>query len=94
MASLRDVEDLIALRFRRPAPAEWSEDLDLGPSGFGLDSISLVELLLLCEERFGVPFPFTLFGEGPMTPGRILTCARIGLRRHADDTDSAKSAGS
>lgn len=39
-------------------------DLRLGAGGLGLDSIALVELLLECEERFGVPVAAELL-EGP-----------------------------
>lgn len=66
-----DVLELIAVRFRPPEPGELQTDTDLGPGGYGLDSISLVELLLVCEAHFGVPFPFTLLEEGPITVGRL-----------------------
>jgi acyl carrier protein len=69
LASLREV---LASRFREPRDGELTPDLDLGSSGFGLDSISLVELLLVCEDHFGVAFPFTLFDEGPITVGRLI----------------------
>jgi acyl carrier protein len=85
--SLDDIEDVIAARFRRPAPGELHGDLDLGPGGFGLDSISLVELLLLCEQRFGVAFPFTLFDEGPITARRLLACASAARAAGHDGRD-------
>lgn len=71
-----ELEGTLASRFRAPRPDELSDDLDLGPSGFGLDSISLIELLLICEEQFGCELPATLFDEGPLTVGRLLDRAR------------------
>lgn len=35
-------------------PADLPDNLPLGPGGLGLDSIALVELLLDCENRFGI----------------------------------------
>ncbi len=74
--SLAELHAIIASRFREPRPGELAGDADLGPAGFGLDSISLVELLLLCEEHFGVPFPFSLFDDGPMTVARLVAHAQ------------------
>jgi acyl carrier protein len=66
-----DVRTLIVHRFPAATTAELPEDLDLGPGGLGLDSISLVELLLMCEDRFGMAFPSTLLDGGPLTVGRL-----------------------
>lgn len=66
------LHSIVSARFRPPRPGEWRHDLDLGPGGFGLDSISLTELLIVCEDHFGLPFPYTLFDEGPLTVGRLL----------------------
>lgn len=66
-----ELRAILASRFRSPKDGELRDDLDLGPSGFGLDSISLVELLLVCEERFGLAFPFTVFDGGPLTIGKL-----------------------
>ena len=74
--NLAELHTIIASRFREPRPDELTSDVDLGPAGFGLDSISLVELLLICEEHFGVPFPFSLFDDGPMTVGRLVAHAQ------------------
>ena len=71
-----DIRDIIARRFRPHRPGELDDDLDLGPQGFGLDSIALTELLVLCEERFGVAFPSTLFDGGPLTIRRLAAHAR------------------
>jgi acyl carrier protein len=70
--ALSALGQILRERFRAPSDGELREELDLGPSGFGLDSISLVELLIVCEDRFGVPFPFTLFDEGPITAGLLI----------------------
>jgi acyl carrier protein len=71
-----DLHQILSTRFRAPRPGELRDDLDLGPQGFGLDSISLIELLLVCEEQFGCEFPATLFDGSPLTVGRLLDRAR------------------
>jgi acyl carrier protein len=50
-----------------PDLAELPGDLRLGPGGLGLDSIALVELLLECEQRFGIPRPVGLLEGEPLT---------------------------
>ncbi len=62
------------LRARRPAAldAELSDDLRLGAGGLGLDSIALVELLLDCGERFGIPPPAELLAGEPLTLGGLV----------------------
>jgi acyl carrier protein len=84
--SIRDaVRDL--LRSRAPhrlfadPPADLPDDLRLGPGGLGLDSIAVVELLLDCEQRFGVP-PMGLLGllgDAPLTVGRLVAGLRLQL---------------
>ena len=69
---LAELHEILSTRFRAPRPGELHDDLDLGPPGFGLDSISLIELLVVCEERFGCELPATVFDEGPLTVGRLL----------------------
>lgn len=67
------VRDLI--RTRAPAAAgdaPLPDDLPLGASGLGLDSIAVVELLLDCERRFGVPRPVELLDGPPLTVGRLV----------------------
>jgi acyl carrier protein len=71
-----ELHRILSGRFRTPNPGELRDDLDLGPSGFGLDSISLIELLIVCEDHFGCPFPYTLFDDGPLTVGRLGAHAR------------------
>jgi hypothetical protein len=47
-----ELGQILGSRFRAPRPDELHDDLDLGGSGFGLDSISLTELLIVCEDHF------------------------------------------
>ena len=51
-------------------------DLPLGPGGLGLDSIALVELLLECEQRFGIPRPVDLLAGPPLTVGLLVSHIR------------------
>ncbi len=71
------VRDLV--RSRAPlarAHAELAEDLRLGPGGLGMESIALVELLLDCEQRFGLRpgnwRPAELLEGPPLTVGRLV----------------------
>jgi acyl carrier protein len=57
------------------------DDLSLGSSGLGLDSIALVELLLACEEHFALPFPAGLLDRGPLTIGHLIEHVRSERRR-------------
>jgi len=68
------------LRSRAPLArghAELSEDLRLGAGGLGLDSISLVELLLECERRFGLRGVAELLEGPPLTVGILIAHLRI-----------------
>lgn len=63
------------------APLGWRgrdlpDDLPLGSLGIGLDSISLVELLLACEEHFALPFPASLLDCAPLTVGSLVEHVR------------------
>jgi acyl carrier protein len=69
------VRDL--LRSRSPLArrlTELPDDLPLGPGGLGLDSIALVELLLDCEERFGIG---GMGGSAGLLAGPPLTVDRL-----------------
>jgi acyl carrier protein len=75
------IEDALreVLRARTPLAPEragLSEDLRLGAGGLGLDSISLVELLLDCERRFGISPAELLAGVEPLTVGHLLAAVR------------------
>jgi len=52
-----DQADEVRALIRQLAPVANGYDDEvplIGPSGLGFDSVRVVELLLLCEERFGV----------------------------------------
>ena len=51
-------------------------ELALGAGGLGLDSIAVVELLIECEAAVGIPFPPSLFDDGPLTIHRLVTHVR------------------
>lgn len=50
---------------------EISGDMLLGQGGLALDSIAIVELLLACEERFGIAIAAELLAGEPLTVGRL-----------------------
>lgn len=65
------------LIIKRHAPSSWQEqdlnnDLPLGDLGLGLDSITVTELLIACEDHFGVSFPLSLIEETPLTVGTLI----------------------
>ena len=81
MATRTRVEEAVWQLVRSRAPlapgfAELPDDLRLGPGGLGLDSIALVELLLDCEQRFGIPRPAGLLEGEPLTVGRLVDHVR------------------
>jgi len=45
-------------------------DVPLGAGGVGMDSVSIVMLMLECETRWGVSFPAEMLEE-PLTLGRM-----------------------
>jgi acyl carrier protein len=70
---------LALLRARAPLAHnrnDLPDDLPLGPGGLGLDSIALVELLLDCERRFGIPRPGDLLEGPPLTVGILVSHVR------------------
>jgi acyl carrier protein len=71
------VRDLVRSRVPRAREAaDLPEDLRLGAGGLGLDSIALVELLLECEQRFGVSMAAELLEGPPLTLGHLLARVR------------------
>jgi len=52
-------------------PGPLAGELRLGGEGLGLDSISIAEVLLECEQRFGVGVTQLLEGE-PLTLARLI----------------------
>lgn len=79
-----ELRAILSRHFRAPGPGELRDNLDLGPAGFGLDSIALTELLIACEDHFGGRFPPALFDEGPLTVGRLAAHIRH-VRQIASD---------
>jgi hypothetical protein len=78
----RAVRDLVWRRARLAgAAAELAGDFRLGPGGAGLDSITLVELLLDCEERFAVSLGLALLEGPPLTLDRLVGGVRTALER-------------
>ena len=80
-----DIEEAVRdlVRSRSPlarARAELADDLRLGSGGLGMDSIALVELLLDCEQRFGLRpgswRPSELLEGPPLTVGRLVAHLR------------------
>jgi acyl carrier protein len=73
------IEDAVVDLLRSRCPLAGSgplpDDLRLGAGGLGLDSIAMVELLLECEQRFGVPTAELLEGA-PLTVGLLLARVR------------------
>jgi acyl carrier protein len=81
-----DLEDEVRDLVRGRAPlargaAELPDELRLGSGGAGLDSITLVELLLDCARRFAVPAPVELLDGVPLTIGSLVAGVRAALRR-------------
>lgn len=61
-------------------PDAYRDDAPLiGPDGLGYDSVRVVELLLICEDRFGVKLPLeSLLGDPRAVLNGALLIARIG----------------
>jgi acyl carrier protein len=51
---------------------ELTEEISLLNEGLGLDSIGIVELFLILEDYFGVPFTVDLIEKGPLTVGSVI----------------------
>jgi hypothetical protein len=73
------VRELLWSRAPHRPCADLPDDLRLGTGGLGLDSIAVVELLLECEQRFGIP-PMGFLDGAPLTVGRLIA----GLRLHLE----------
>ena len=65
------LEALAAVCPGAPAGDELDDATRLGSEGLGLDSVEVVEVLLACEERYGIAVDGLLEGE-PLTIGRIV----------------------
>lgn len=75
------VLDLIRSRAPLAETRELTGDLRLGTGGLGLDSISLVELLLDCERRLGPMNVAELLQGPPLTVGLLVAHARAAAGR-------------
>lgn len=64
-------------------PADAGPETPLGEAGFWLDSVEMMELVVSCEEEFGVVFQ----GETDLTPEALSTL------RSLADLISSKAAG-
>jgi acyl carrier protein len=53
-------------------PDQLGNETSLGAEGLGLDSIEIVELLLVCEESCGDFMADELLGGGPITIRRLV----------------------
>jgi acyl carrier protein len=51
---------------------ELRPDLPLGGGGLGLDSIALVEVLVECEEQFGVTIAAEMLDQSSLTVGSLV----------------------
>ena len=66
------VREIVRARASRAVSThELTGDTSLGAEGLGLDSISIAEVLLDCQQRFGVNMISLLEGE-PLTVGRLV----------------------
>jgi acyl carrier protein len=65
------VRELVESRAARPiALDDFTSNVALGADGLGLDSIAIAEVLLQCEERFGVEAA-TLLERQPLGLGDL-----------------------
>jgi acyl carrier protein len=76
-----DVERELRLLIQQQAPSTWQiEDLhaalSIGEGGVGLDSVAMVELFVVCEEHFGLPFPVKMLDDTPPTVGQLIDHVR------------------
>ena len=56
---------------RHTSSGDLPSDLPLGATGLGLDSIAMIEVLLACEERFGVAFAEDFVADESLTIGGL-----------------------
>jgi acyl carrier protein len=61
-----------AILNKRNRGLELQTDTLLGSGGMGLDSIALVEVLLECEDRFGVEAASEALAGSPLTVGSLV----------------------
>jgi acyl carrier protein len=77
------VRDIVRARASRAVTdATLPGNLTLGAEGLGLDSIAIAELLLDCEQRFGVSVISLLEGE-PLTLTRLIAHLKEALQQES-----------
>jgi acyl carrier protein len=68
-------EEVRSLLLRHPESSRHDghlpDDLSLGEDGLGLDSLAIVEVLVECEDRFGVEAA-PLIEQGPVRVGALV----------------------
>jgi acyl carrier protein len=69
-------EQVHAILRRRNPHVALLPDLPLGGDGVGLDSISLVEVLLECEETFAIQIAAELVEQNALTVGLLIERVR------------------
>jgi acyl carrier protein len=55
-------------------PDELLEEMPLGSTGLGLDSVAILELLFECQKRFGIDPAKILTQHRILTVGILLAC--------------------
>ena len=71
------VEGVHGILHARNRHIELSPDLPLGSSGLGLDSIAMVEVLLACEELFGVAIAEDALALPSLTVGSLVAALQV-----------------
>ena len=66
------IDGVYAILNARNHGVELRSETPLGGGGLGLDSIALVEILLQCEDRFGVEIAAQVLGQSPLTVGLLV----------------------
>ncbi|MGZ8850588.1 MAG: acyl carrier protein [Thermoanaerobaculia bacterium] len=69
-------DEIRAILRARNDRVELTPETPLGGDGLALDSIAIVEVLLECEERFGVVIASELLAGESRTVGRLIEGAR------------------
>ena len=70
---VKEVDRLIKSRLSSSLTGvKLTEDLSLLGEDLGLDSVGIVELFLVLEDYFGIPFQADLIEKGPLTVGRVI----------------------
>jgi len=75
------VEEVHAILRARNGRVDMSPRLPLGSGGLGLDSIALVEVLVECEEVFGVTMAAEALAGSPLTVGSLIEALQARVRR-------------